>query len=237
MTRLARGRETHLGPEEIAAEALRQFDAGASDPSIRQLAAALGVTPSAIYHHFPSRAAIVEAAVDLVWAEVVTELLEVVPAPLEADPVEVLVASGVATRRAFGRHFRVAPYMAATPQANELRANTLALMANVFERMGMTPDQAATAFHAYASFAVGTTLFAATRRVANEQLARSGTSAPSSAERFESVAAAPLARLSRAETRAALDDVVDLSAVDPERDEELFAANLRRLIESFSPPG
>lgn len=236
MTRLAHGRDTHLLPEEIAAEALRQFDLGSSDPSIRQLAAALGVTPSAIYHHFSSRAAIVQAAVDLVWAEVVAELLEVVPAPLRADPVQVLIATGVATRRAFSRHHRVAPYMAATPQSNELQANTLALMASVFERMGMTPEQASEAFHAYSSYTVGSTLFAATRRVANEQLARAGTTV---GERFRSDPDPALARLSRPETRAALDAVVDLSTIDPDRDEELFAHNLRRLIESFatSPAG
>ena len=66
MTRLAAGRTTHLEPEEIARETLRLFDEG-SDPSIRQLATALNVTPSAIYHHFDSRAEIVQAAVEMVW--------------------------------------------------------------------------------------------------------------------------------------------------------------------------
>ena len=61
MTRLAEGRSTHLERSEIAAETLRLFDQG-SDPSIRQLAKELMVTPSAIYHHFESRNEIVKAA-------------------------------------------------------------------------------------------------------------------------------------------------------------------------------
>jgi TetR/AcrR family tetracycline transcriptional repressor len=234
MTRLARGRDTHLLPEEIAVEALRQFDAGTADPSIRQLAAALGVTPSAIYHHFPSRAAIIEAAVELVWGEVVIAMLELEPNPLEADPVDVLIASGLATRRAFGRHHRIAPYMAATPRSNQLRANTLALLANAFERMGLTPERAAEAFHAYAAFTVGTTLFAATRRVANERLDATAAVDPAGAGPFRSTPSEGLARLSRPETRAALDDVVEVSALDPARDERLFEDSLRHLVESFA---
>ena len=72
MTRLAAGRTTHLEPEEIAAETLRLFDEG-GDPSIRQLATALNGTPSAIYHHYTSRSEIVQAAVELVWTEVLAE--------------------------------------------------------------------------------------------------------------------------------------------------------------------
>ena len=85
MTRLAHGRTTHLERAEIAAETLRFFDAG-DDPSIRQLASALQVTPSAIYHHFASRAEIVQAAVDIVWQEILVDLLARVGDPFETDP-------------------------------------------------------------------------------------------------------------------------------------------------------
>jgi AcrR family transcriptional regulator len=230
MTRLAAGRDTHLEPDEIAAEALHQFDLGSTDPSIRQLAAALGVTPSAIYHHFPSRAAIVQAAVDKVWHEVVTSLVEVVPQPLKADPIEVLIACGVATRRAFLRHHRIAPFMAATPESNELRGNTIALLANVLERMGLDPENAAAAFHAYASYTVGATLFAATRRISNEQLADTG----QQSERYHSEPDLYMARQSSVATRDAIDQVVDVSAIDPDRDEQLFVSDLRALIASFT---
>lgn len=66
---LPKGRQTNLTPEAIVDEALRQFDEGTGEPTIRSLAAGLGAGPSAIYHHFPSRAAIVQRAVERVWGE------------------------------------------------------------------------------------------------------------------------------------------------------------------------
>ena len=233
MTRMARGRDTHLDPAEIAAETLRQFDAGAGDPSIRQLARSLGVAPSAIYHHFASRADIIAAALDLVWQEIAVELVQAIPDPYSEDPVEVLVVSGLATRRAFVRHYRIAQFMAATPQADDVRANTLALTANVLERMGIAGDDAAVPFHAYASFTLGASLFAATRRMANEELARDD-EAPA-VERFRSLPHPALATRSQERTRAALDEMMDLSSVDPDRDERLFELGLRRLIATFDP--
>jgi len=232
MTRMARGRDTHLAREEIAAEALRQFDEGSGDPSIRQLATALGVAPSAIYHHFSSRGEIIGAALDLVWQEITIEVATAFDDPFTADPVEVLVTSGLATRRAFVRHYRIAQYMAAIPQADAIRANTIALTANLFERMGISGEDAATPFHAYATYALGTSLFAATRQIANQQLAVGGPDGKPG-ERFRSVPHPALASQSNETTRAALDEIMDLSAFDPQRDVELFEFNLRRIIATF----
>jgi AcrR family transcriptional regulator len=214
--RLAADRKTHLTRAEIAEEALRQFDTRTREPSIRGLAGELRVAPTAIYHHFPSQAAIHQAAVELVWGEAATGLLDLVPKPLAADPADVLVAAGVATRRAWLSHHRLARYMAATPEANAFTTNALALMANVFARLGLEADHAARCFHSYASFMIGAVLFAADRVSANERLER-GTPERRSSER----------------TRLSIDAVMDLSVVDPARDEELFVEGLRRLIESF----
>src|SRR5680860_997321 len=85
LTRLAEGRDTHLEPSEIATETLRLFDEG-HDPSIRQLAKELNVTPSAIYHHFESRAEIVQAAVEIVWKEILEDLFDKTCDPFSADP-------------------------------------------------------------------------------------------------------------------------------------------------------
>jgi AcrR family transcriptional regulator len=244
MTRLARDRETHLTEEEIAAETLRCFDTSASAPSIRQLAMALKVTPSAIYHHYPSRAAIVQAAVNLVWEEATVKLLELIPDPFSADPVEVLVTSGLATRRAFGEHFRIAPFMAATPQADRHLVAIMVLMTNVFERLGLDADDAAASFHSYASFTIGSTLFAATRHITNEA-ADAEKSGDAPAERFRS------ARTPGSDGGSgsggtgsgvdvihhALDEMMDVSVTDPKRDEELFVQGLRRLIAGFTPEG
>lgn len=233
MTRLARDRDTHLTEAEIAAEALRCFDQTMTAPSIRQLATALKVTPSAIYHHYPSRAAIVQAAVNLVWDEATAKLLVLIPDPFSADPVEVLVSSALATRRAFGEHHRIAPFMAATPKTDRPLVAIVALMTNVFERMGLDADDAAAAFHSYASFTVGSTLFAATRRITTEGSEAEGVAAaPTEPVRSDGSAPAQVGPVQG--IRGALDEMVDLSFTDPQRDEELFVQGLRRLIASFA---
>jgi len=230
LTRLAAGRSTHLEPEEIAAETLRLFDQG-GDPSIRQLATALNVTPSAIYHHFDSRSDIVQAAVELVWTEVLAETTVEVGNPFEADPIEVLIAVALRARRAFLRHYKITPYMAAIPRSDELSAGGIALFANVFERLGVSGPAAGDAFHYYVSYCFGNALFAASRLNANEAL---GPEHPGH-EVLESFREeAGVTGTSDESTRAAMDAVLDLSEMDPKRDEELFLVGARRILESFA---
>jgi hypothetical protein len=152
-----------------------------------------------------------------------------VPEPFEADPARVLVASGIATRRAWLAHHRLAPYMAATPESNESITNALGLMANVLERMGLKGERAAKALHTYSSFMIGAVLFAAARRAANEELdePRNG----HRGERFLTKSRA--GRCSSKRTRLSIDEVMDISLTDPERDEKLFADGLRRLVDSL----
>jgi hypothetical protein len=83
-------------------------------------------------------------------------------------------------------------------------------------------------FHTYASFTIGAVLFAATRRVANEQLGIAGKLSRPRPRGGD-------APKPQAGARRALDDAIDVPATDPARDEELFAAGLRRLIQSFTP--
>ena len=232
MTRLAANRDTHLTPGEIGSEALRQFDAGSDEPSIRSLASALQVAPSAIYHHFGSRAEIVRFAVALVWDQATAELLRLTPNPFDADPSEVLVAAGIGTRRAWRAHYRLAPYMAATPESDEFIINALGLLANVLERLGLKGDRAAEALHTYSSFMIGAVQFAAARCAANEQLqAEAGNGRPKGGYLTESGTAAT--KRSTERTRLSIDEVMNLSVSDPARDEELFAEGLRRLVESL----
>jgi AcrR family transcriptional regulator len=232
MTRLANNRDTPLTREEIAAEALRQFDAGSTAPSIRQLADALGATPSAIYHHFPSRAAIYQAGVELVWQEATGDVVELLGDPFEARPEDVLVTAAIASRRAFMRHYRIAPYASATPGDSETIANIVALVASVLEQLGLSPEDAVGAFHAYASFTFGGIVFAATRQIAHDELGPDDGGEP-----FRTTPGEREASRSSAPVRAALDGVFDLSARDPDRDEQLFADGLRRLILSFVDGG
>ena len=234
MTKLALNRDTHLTREEIAAEALRCFDESATAPSIRHLASVLRVTPSAIYHHYLSRAAIIQAAVDLVWDEAIARFLELVPDPFTADPVEVLVTAGIVTRETFTAHYQIAPFITVTPQSSAPLSAILALMANVFERMGMDDDEAAAAFHIYASFTIGSVLFAATRRITDEQLVLDGAAGhPGEQPNVKATGLTndqPAAGSPTIEIQQAIGEIIDLSTADPDRDAALFEDGLRRLV-------
>jgi AcrR family transcriptional regulator len=223
MARLPKDRDTHLTPEEIVVEALRQFDEGKAEPSIRSLAAALRVAPSAIYHHFGSRGEIIERCVEGVWLEAVDELLSIEPRPLEADPADVLVATGVATRRAWLRHVHLSPYLAASPEMSEFTRNAFLLMGNLFARIGLDDERGAVAFHAYSSFMIGSVLFAAGRQAANERLARNGRPSRAGAGSSDP-------------TRQPLEAMTNISSTDPDRDERLFENGLRRLVASLTSP-
>jgi AcrR family transcriptional regulator len=228
MTRLPNDRDTNLTPDEVIGEALRQFDAGGAEPSIRSLAAALHVTPSAIYHHFGSRAAIVDGCVERVWLEAMGELLALEPEPLRADPAEVLVQCGLATRRAWLRHVHLSPYLAASPAASEFTRNGLLLMGDLFGRMGLEGRRAGVAFHAYMTFMVGSVLFAAGRGAANQRLAADG-GAPGPGRG----GAAP-GKQPADPTRRAFEEMIEVSVVDPEQDARLYEDALRRLVASLT---
>jgi AcrR family transcriptional regulator len=230
MARMAAGRDTHLTRGEIAQEALRQFDEGPREPSIRSLAAALHVTPMAIYHHFPSQEAVYQAVVEAVWGQTFANLLELVPRPLHADPADVLVAVGLATRRTWLEHYRVARYLAATPQENDYTANSMGLFAKLFERLGLEGADAAAAFHAYATFMFGSVMFATSRLDANRRL-RSGAS--SGDDRPE---ARRRSRRKTPPTPVSIEQIVELSVVDPAHDDQLYEQGLRHLIASYTPP-
>jgi AcrR family transcriptional regulator len=230
MTRLSKDRDTQLTGAEIAAVALRQFDETGTEPGVRSIAAELKVTPTAIYHYFPSRAAIIQAAVELVWVEAAAELLRLAPEPLVEDPREVLVAVGTATRRAWMAHHSLAPYMSASPEVDDFTRNSVGLLANVFERIGLEGKAAAVAFHAYSSFMLGSVLFAAARTTTNANLDLD-TPGP---EPFRTDPSPGFAALSSKETRVEMDAMMELSATDPAHDEELYIDGLRRLIVSLT---
>jgi len=225
MARLPKGRQTNLTPEAVVDEALRQFDEGTGEPTIRSLAAGLGTGPSAIYHYFPSRAAIVQRAVERVWREAMANLLGLIPRPLEAEPREVLVACGLASRRAWLAHFRICPYLAASPGGDDFTRDALGAMAVLFERLDLEGDEAAAAFYAYGTFMLGSILFAATRLIANEQLGEGG---PTDTKHTPE-----MADLSGEATRRSLDHVIGVSITDPTEDEDLFVNALRGLVEGL----
>jgi AcrR family transcriptional regulator len=221
LTRLAVDRDTPMTATEIAAACLRQFDEKPADPSIRSLAAELQVSPTAIYHHYDSIAEVYQAAVELGWAEAITATLEALAEHRAPQPVDVLVAVGVGTRRTWLAHHRLARHMAATPGATAFTTTALEYLSDVFEQLDIDKALVAQAFHSYSSFMIGAVLFAAGRAAANESLSRGPHLVP--------VASA----LATAGTRSELATVMDVSDNDPELDEEFFAEGLRRLLRGF----
>jgi len=154
-----------------------------------------------------------------------------IPDPFSAEPADVLVAASLATRRVWLRHRRLAPYMAATPEASEAMDNALAVLASVFERLGHPGDEAAARFHTYASLTLGSTMFAAARLNAHDELDPSPEE--TQPERFHSDPDADSAAKSSEATRSSIDSIVDISVFDPERDEKIYVEGVRRLIASF----
>jgi AcrR family transcriptional regulator len=226
MTRLAQNRDTHLTTGEIAAVALRCFDEGSSPPSIRQIAAILGTSPSAIYHHVGSQAEIIQAVVDLVWAEAATEFLSLLTERPSIDPADTMVKAGLATRRTFSRHYRVAPFIATTPDMTSFSSDAVNLMGDLLESMSLSPEQGAAAFHSYASFTIGSVLFSAMRRITTEDFG--------AVDAEEGAEPDPTDRPSA--MRRELIDVVSVAGTDPDRDEALFVDGLRRLVATFAWP-
>jgi AcrR family transcriptional regulator len=218
VARLAHDRDTHLTPQEIAIEALRQFDAGGA-PSIRSLAAALKVAPTAIYYHYPSRGAIIEAAVELVWQEALAIGIELVPDPEAMGPDELLVQAGLATRRAFARHGLLALHLADIPEIGERMVSNLSLLADAFDALGLHGEAAAAAFHTYASYVIGSTLFVTIRMASGGPEIDDGDGPDTPYE----------------DTRSALQRVMRVSALDPTHDETLFLQGLRTIVAALKP--
>lgn len=230
MARLADNRDSPLTAPEIAAEALRQFDGDGPEPSIRLLARALDVTPSAIYHHYGSHAEIVQGAIDLIWQEAASDLLAQIPDPFAADPREVLFVAGIVTRRAFGRHVRAAQHVAADWTPSDSLTAVLALMVNVLERLGLSGTRFEEVFHGYASFVLGNVLFAAARNNAWARRPESQ-SLPYDPTYDEDAKA----RASE-DGRRRINAIMSISAVDPERDDQLYARGLEQLIDGLLSP-
>ena len=228
MTRLADNRDTPLTAEEIADEALRQFDDEGPEPSIRSLARELRVTPSAIYHHHASHARIVQAAIDLIWQEAANAVLARIPDPFSAEPRDVLFAAGIETRRAFWRHPRAAQHVAADWNPSDAFTMVLGLLANLFERLELTDARFEEAFHGYSSFVLGSVMLGAARNTAWAR--RPEEQSPP----FDPAYDAESTSHSSEDGRQRINAIMSLSAVDPARDEELFAQGLRRVIASLT---
>jgi AcrR family transcriptional regulator len=230
VTRLADGRTTHLSAEEIARETLRQFDVGTREPSIRSLAAALQVTPKAIYHYYATRADVVRAAIRLVWEEAAAEVLDQVAEPDHdaRDPIDFLVIIALAARHAFGRHHRIATRLAFAPESDGRSAGAVTVVAAAFEQLGLTGDEAGLGLYSFLTYTLGSVLLEASQRLSDEILAEQGDLSPPA---LSSLANRPgHAPAVGDETTRAVDRIMDARARRQPPNDELFVAGLRLLL-------
>lgn len=234
MARMAVGRTSHLTKEEVAQATLELFDEGQF--SMRTLGARLSVSPAALYNYFENQSALVQAAVSLVWEEAIAAILAQIADPLgeAADPVEFLVVGAICARRAFSRHYRIAPNMALPPVESDSRlSGALSIFGNLLESAGLQGEEVGEAFYAYMTYTLGAILYRAHRRLTSEQLgiAPDVTSFSSAAARPEDAPAASSATLE------GLDRAIATTAGDEEAEERLFALGLRRLLAGFGLAG
>ena len=144
-----------LSVEKIARAALHLVDT-TGELTMAQLARALGVRPSSLYHHVPGREAIIEAVRAAVFAE---QHLDV-DAGTDADqPVEERLAQLLrGYRDAFARHPRLIPVLTAhTVSAPEVLAIYSAL-ATLLARWGVTDEHLLDAVTILDCFVIGAAL-------------------------------------------------------------------------------
>lgn len=154
-------RDTRADPlsrGEIARVALAMVDRDGSESfSMRGLATELGVTPMAVYHHFESKAEVLQAAADQVWIEVVSSV------PPADDPVEAMIQGFLTTRRVFQRHPDITPYSVASPGTEDALHVMAVVVSEQFERAGFTGQAAADAYFLLATFTLGSAALHAQR--------------------------------------------------------------------------
>jgi AcrR family transcriptional regulator len=226
MAKLAKGRTEYLTPEEITREALRQFDEGDRPLSMRNLAKAMGVAPSSIYHYFASEDAIIRSAVALVYEEAIADFFALHHDQFPEDPVDFLVSSARCLRRAFTAHFRIAPYLAMAPEGTDRFGGIMAVLGSSFERMGFHGKTAGRALYAFGNYVYGSILVSASIRIADERLEPPpvpyGTLATHRPEGLPRATA---------DTEEALDQIVATPGRrEDEEEEALFEDGLRMLI-------
>jgi AcrR family transcriptional regulator len=154
-----------LSRSEIAQVALAMVDRDGSDSfSMRSLAAELRVTTMAVYHHFESKAEVLQAAADQVWIEVVSSMQQV------DDPVESFIQGFLVTRRVFHRHAEITPYAVASPTTEDALHLMATGVTHQLERVGLSGKEAGEAYFMLATFTLGSAALHAQRTILDRSI-------------------------------------------------------------------
>lgn len=235
MTRLAPGRSSHLSADEIAVEALRQFDEAGREPSIRSLAHSLGVTPRAIYHYYATRNDIIEATMALVWSEAFDDMLRELGDPLRerGDPIELFVVGARCTWRAFLRHPALTSHFGMSVRPSSVFSGVVTTMGAALEDLGLAGPQAGLAVSTYVTFVFGSIMLEASRRRNAAEAPDDAIGSPGFTIRSMLPGDAPVVDGASLD---ALDRAMAADRADEVRREEQFLAAVRHIVQSYVKP-
>lgn len=127
-----------LTREKIVKAAVQIVDKdGLAALSMRHLGALLGVDPMAIYYHLPNKAALYDAIVEAVMAEV-----DPGPGPgLKLPPIEQLRQMALSYRDALLAHPNALPFVATRPVRTPASLRPIERMLAVIASLGFTPQE------------------------------------------------------------------------------------------------
>ena len=140
--RPARDSSLALSREKIVKAAIRIVDQyGLSALSMRRLGALLGVDPMAIYHHLPNKAALYDAIVEAVMAEMDLGRGPARAAGPEAPPRMRLMQMARSYRDALLNHPNALPVVATRPVRTPASLRPIERMLAVIAGLGFTPQE------------------------------------------------------------------------------------------------
>ncbi|MCU1461832.1 MAG: tetR1 [Acidimicrobiales bacterium] len=133
--------------------------------SMRRLAAELGVTPMALYHHVADKPALMDALIEQVWLEVIERAAGQV-----GDPIETILAICICTRDVWLENSDLANLAVAVAEPDDVLFASTRIHTALFEAAGF-PD-VPLAFSAVQNFTMGAIQIAANRRAASAYFGR-----------------------------------------------------------------
>lgn len=152
MTVAPRRRRNSLSRDEIVTAAFAMFEEGASDVSLRAVAARIGSSPMGLYAHIATKGDLLDALADRV-------LSELPDAAASGSWLESVVDLGVAHLGVLRRHPWAVPILLARPNPGPMAARIGESYLGLLGR-GMDPAAAATAFLSLLALVYGTAAFA-----------------------------------------------------------------------------